>query len=112
MKNLKLISKDRRKARIKGKLKFDKPRLVVFKSITSNYIQLVDDSKGITLTSASDMKIKKGSKMEKAKNVGIEIAKKAKDLKISGVIFDRNGYLYHGRIKAMAEGAREGGLKF
>lgn len=112
MKNPKSISKDRRKTRIKGKLKFDKPRLIAFKSLTSNYLQLVDDDKGVTLTSTSDLKVKKGTKMEKAKVVGMELAKKAKELKIEEVIFDRNGYKYHGRVKAMAEGAREGGLKF
>jgi large subunit ribosomal protein L18 len=112
MKNAKLISHERRKARIKGKLKYDKPRLIVFKSLISNYLQLVDDQKGKTLVSTSDLKVKKGTKMEKAKQVGIELAKKAKELKIEEVIFDRNGYKYHGRIKAMADGAREGGLKF
>lgn len=112
MKQSKLAGTERRKARIKGKLKSDKPRLVAFKSLNSNYLQLVDTAKGVTLTSASDMKAKKGTKMEKAKEVGMELAKKAKDLKIDEVIFDRNGNKYHGRIKAMADGAREGGLKF
>lgn len=112
MKNTKVHKLERRKARIKGKLKFDKPRLVVFKSNITNYIQLIDDDKRITLASASDLKVKKGTKMEKAKEIGMEIAKKAKELKVSEVIFDRNGYRYHGRVKAMAEGAREGGLKF
>jgi len=112
MKKTKLAGMDRRKARIKGKLKHDKPRLVAFKSLNSNYLQLVDDVKGVTLTSASDLKAKKGTKMEKAKDVGMELAKKAKELKIEEVIFDRNGYKYHGRIQAMADGAREGGLKF
>ena len=104
MKNNKVHKLERRKARIKGKLKFDKPRLVVFKSNITNYIQLIDDGKRITL--------KKGTKMEKAKEIGIQIAKKAKELKVNEVVFDRNGYRYHGRVKAMAEGAREGGLKF
>jgi large subunit ribosomal protein L18 len=112
MKNPKLLSRERRKARIKGKLKYDKPRLVVFKSLNANYLQLVDDAKGKTLASTSDLKAKKGNKMERAKDVGVEMAKKAKELKVEEVIFDRNGYKYHGRIKAMAEGAREGGLKF
>jgi large subunit ribosomal protein L18 len=112
MKNNKIHKLERRKARIKGKLKFDKPRLVVFKSLTNNYLQLVDDGKHVTLASASDLKAKKGTKMEKAKEVGMEIAKKAKELKVEEVIFDRNGNRYHGRVKAMADGAREGGLKF
>lgn len=112
MKHSKLLAKERRKSRIKGKLKCDKPRLVAYKSLSTNYLQLVDDTKGVTLASASDLKLKKGTKMENAKVIGIELAKKAKELKVNEVIFDRNGYKYHGRIKAMAEGAREGGLKF
>lgn len=112
MKNLKKVQKERRRIRSKGRLKLVKPRLVAFKSLNFNYLQLVDDKKGITLTSSSDIKSKKGSKLENAKNVGIEIAKKALELKITEVEFDRNGYKYHGRVKAMAEGAREGGLKF
>lgn len=112
MKNVKILKKERRKARIKGKIKYDKPRLVAFKSLNFNYLQLVDDQKGVTLASYSDIKSKKGSKLESAKQVGVELAKKAKDLKIEEVIFDRNGYKYHGRVKAMADGAREGGLKF
>lgn len=102
----------RRKVRIKGRLKYDKPRLVASKSLMFNYLQLVDDDKSTTIASASDMKAKKGTKMEKAKQVGLEIAKKALEQKVTEVIFDRNGYKYHGRVKAMAEGAREGGLKF
>lgn len=113
MKNLKELQKARRKARVKGSIKLNgKIRLVAFKSINSNYLQLVDDSKGVTLAATSDLKTHKGTKLESAKTVGLEIAKKAKDLKIETVVFDRNGYKYHGRIKAMAEGAREGGLKF
>lgn len=113
MKNLKLQQKERRKARVKGSLRLNgKPRLVAFKSLNFNYLQLVDDQKGATLAAASDMKTKKGTKLENAKAVGLELAKKAKELKIDEVVFDRNGYKYHGRIKAMADGAREGGLKF
>lgn len=113
MKNPKILQKNRRKARVKGKLQLKgKPRLVAFKSLNFNYLQLVDDSKGATLAAASDLKLKKVSKLENAKAVGIELAKKAKEMKIGEVVFDRNGYKYHGRIKAMAEGAREGGLKF
>jgi large subunit ribosomal protein L18 len=113
MKNLKVIQKERRKARVKGQLKPNgKLRLVAFKSLNFNYLQLVDDEKGATLAASSDLKSKKGNKLESAKAVGLELAKKAKELKIEEVVFDRNGYKYHGRIKAMAEGAREGGLKF
>ncbi len=104
----------RRHAKIRTKLSGTaaRPRLVVFKSLTSNYAQLIDDEVGKVLTSHSDIKAKKGTKTEKAKEVGLEIAKKAQELKITEVVFDRNGYKYHGRVKAIAEGAREGGLKF
>lgn len=113
MKNLKVLQKERRKARVKGSLQLKgKARLIAFKSLNYNYLQLIDDSKGATLAAASDQKSKKGGKLESAKAVGVELAKKAKELKIEEVVFDRNGYKYHGRIKAMAEGAREGGLKF
>lgn len=112
MKNHKIIKLERRKARVKGKLQDGKPRLIAFKSLHANYLQLFDGKQGKTLASTSDLKAKKGTKLEKAKAVGIELAQKAKALKIEEVIFDRNGYKYHGRIKAMAEGAREGGLKF
>jgi len=90
------------------------PRLSVFKSLNNISAQIIDDEKGITLVSASsidkDLKIKNGSNVEAAKVVGAEIAKKAKKAKISKVVFDRSGYLYHGRIKALADAARENGL--
>lgn len=90
------------------------PRLSVFKSLTNISVQIIDDEKGITLVSASsidkDLKIKNGSNIEAAKIVGAEIAKKAKKAKISKVVFDRSGYLYHGRVKALADAARENGL--
>lgn len=89
-----------------------KPRLVVFRSLGHTYGQLVDDESGKTLVSASDMKTKKGTKTEKAMAVGKEIAEKAKSKGIETCVFDRNGFKYHGRVKALAEGAREGGLKF
>lgn len=90
-----------------------RPRLSVYRSLTSIYLQLVDDEKGVTIASVSDLKAKKkGSKIESAKNTGVEIAKKAKEKKIAECVFDRGGYKYHGRVKAVAEGAREGGLKF
>ncbi len=92
------------------------PRLSVFKSLTNISVQIIDDEKGITLVSASsidkDLKIKNGSNIEAAKIVGAEIAKKAKKAKISKVVFDRSGYLYHGRVKALADAARENGLNF
>ncbi len=91
----------------------EKPRLVVFRSLMHTYAQLVNDDEGKVLASVSDIKSKdKGTKVEKAKKVGEEIAQKAQELKVSEVKFDRNGYKYHGRVKAVAEAAREGGLKF
>jgi large subunit ribosomal protein L18 len=90
----------------------DRPRLFVFRSNNHIYAQLVDDVKGKILASISDIKIKKGTKVEKSKEVGKTIAKLALEKKISTVVFDRGGVVYHGRVKAIAEGAREAGLKF
>ena len=94
----------------------EKPRLSVFRSNTEIYVQLIDDVTGKTLVSASsqdkDMKAQKVTKLEKSKLVGAAIARKATDLGVSKVVFDRSGYLYHGRVKALADGAREGGLQF
>lgn len=90
----------------------ERPRLSVFRSNQHIYVQLIDDNKGQTLASFDDHKIKKGKRVEKAKEVGRTIAKKALEKKIKKVIFDRGGYKYHGQVKAVAEGAREGGLKF
>ena len=93
-----------------------KPRLSVFRSNTDIYAQLIDDENGFTLASASskdkDIKAQAGTKTEKAKLVGQAVAGKAKDLGIEKVVFDRGGNLYHGRVKAIADGAREGGLVF
>jgi large subunit ribosomal protein L18 len=93
-----------------------RPRLSVFRSNTDIYVQLIDDSSGKTLASASsrdkDIAAQKGTKVEKGKLVGAAIARKASDLGMLDVVFDRSGYLYHGRVKAVADGAREGGLKF
>jgi large subunit ribosomal protein L18 len=93
-----------------------KPRLSVFRSNTDIYVQLIDDVNGSTLAAASskDKSIvgQKGTKAEKSKLVGSAIAAKASELGLKEVVFDRGGYLYHGRVKAVADGAREGGLKF
>ncbi|GAB4245367.1 MAG: 50S ribosomal protein L18 [Saprospiraceae bacterium] len=90
-----------------------KPRLNVYRSNKEIYCQLVDDVNGFTLAGATSLSSKlKGTKTEKAREVGKLIAEKAKALNIETVVFDRGGYLYHGRVKALAEGAREGGLKF
>lgn len=105
----------RRHIRIRAKISGTaaRPRLVVFKSLGNNYAQLVNDDEGVVIAEASDLKSKdKGTKLEKAKKVGTEIAKKAKEKKIEEVVFDRNGYKYHGRVKAIADSAREEGLKF
>jgi len=92
----------------------ERPRLVVFRSLRGIYAQLVDDSSSKTICSVSSLSkdIKKGNKTETAKLVGKNLAEKAKTLKIEQVVFDRNGFLYHGRVKAVADGAREAGLKF
>ena len=93
-----------------------KPRLSVFRSNTDIYVQLINDENGTTIASASsrekDIVAQKVNKVEKSKLVGAAVARKAGELGIKDVVFDRGGYLYHGRIKAVAEGAREGGLVF
>jgi large subunit ribosomal protein L18 len=93
-----------------------KPRLAIFRSNTDIYAQIIDDVKGATIASAStkdkDIKAQKGTKVEKSKLVGAVIARKAVDLGLKEVIFDRGGYLYHGRVKSVADGAREAGLQF
>ena len=97
----------------------ERPRLVVYRSLNQIYGQLIDDNAGKTLLSVSSiskdviekLKSEKG-KISKSKVIGKIIAEKAKDANIKEVVFDRNGYLYHGRVKSFAEGAREGGLKF
>lgn len=94
----------------------EKPRLNVFRSNANITAQIIDDEKGVTLVSVStlekELNIKNGGNVEAAKLVGAEIAKRAKKAKIEEVVFDRGGYLYHGRVKALAEAARENGLKF
>ncbi len=100
---------NRVRAKVKGTTK--RPRLVVFRSLQHIEVQLIDDSKGMTLASSHDRKLK-GNKTTRAEMVGSEIAKLAQNKKIKTVIFDRNGYKYHGRVKALAEAARAGGLIF
>jgi|SRR5690349_3286487 len=94
----------------------EKPRLSVFRSNSEIYAQLIDDVSGKTIVSASsqdkDLKAQNVTKLEKSKLVGAAIARKATELGLNNVVFDRSGYLYHGRVKALAEGAREGGLQF
>ena len=107
----------RRHTRVRGKISgtAECPRLDVFRSNSNIYAQLIDDVKGVTLVSASsvekDFGETKGNK-EEARKVGQLIAKRAIEKNITEVVFDRGGYVYHGRVKELAEGAREGGLKF
>jgi len=114
MKSSKTIKRQRRHARVRAKLSGTekRPRLVVFRSINSIYAQLIDDTKGTIICAVSDLKKDKGTKSEKAKEVGLEIGKLAQEKGIKECVFDRNGYKYHGRVQAIAEGARESGLKF
>ena len=121
LKNKKRSTRMRTKKHIRKRLSgtAEKPRLVVFKSSKHIYAQLVDDINQKTITGVSSLTkdvrsevAKAASKTEAAKIVGKKFAAIVKDKKFESVVFDRNGYLYHGRIKAVAEGAREGGLKF
>jgi len=116
MPTTKVLAKKRRHHRIKTKVKGStkKPRLIVFRSLNSTYAQLRDDEKHVTIASFSDknLKDKKGTKLERAQKVGESIAKIAMDKKIKEIVFDRGGYKYHGRVKALADGARKTGLKF
>jgi len=93
-----------------------KPRLSVFRSNSDIYAQLINDEEGVTIAAASSKEknivAQKVNKTEKSKLVGVALANKAKELGITTVVFDRGGYIYHGRVKAVAEGAREGGLQF
>ena len=108
----------RRKAYIRKKVKGsqERPRLSVYRSLNHIYAQVIDDVSGKTLAAAStlspELKDGKGKKKELAKEVGKLVAKKCQEKQIAAVVFDRNGFMYHGRIAAVAEGAREGGLKF
>jgi large subunit ribosomal protein L18 len=104
----------RRHNRIRAKVSGTKaiPRLAVFRSSHHVTAQLIDDTEGKTLAYSSDLTVKKGTKMERAIAVGKEIAAKAKEAKVSKVVFDRGGFLYAGRVKVLADAAREGGLIF
>jgi large subunit ribosomal protein L18 len=114
----KVIRRQKIRYRIRKKVAgvAEKPRLSVFRSNNEMYIQLIDDVNGKTIAAAStkekDIVAQKVNKTEKSKLAGAAVARKAAELGISDVVFDRGGYLYHGRVKAVAEGAREGGLKF
>ncbi len=106
------IRHKRIRARVKGSTK--RPRLSIYRSNTRIYAQIIDDSTGKTIVAASDLDIKgaKGTKVARAKLVGAELARRAQEKKIEQVVFDRGGFMYTGRVKELADGAREGGLKF
>ena len=120
MKNSSREKRIRRHQRIRTKIKgtASRPRLAIFRSNQHIYVQVIDDLKGKTLVAASDKEVNQDSKKKKmtktivAKEVGKLIALKAQKANISSVVLDRGGFNYHGRVKALAEGAREGGLKF
>jgi large subunit ribosomal protein L18 len=110
-------ARERRHRRIRGKVAgtAERPRLAVFRSNKGIFAQLVDDESGRTIAGASWLGVKKsfkGTKTEQATEVGKALAEVAKKAGIDSVVFDRGGYLYHGRVKALADGAREGGLQF
>jgi large subunit ribosomal protein L18 len=107
----------RRHKRVRGKISgtAERPRLNVFRSANHIYAQLIDDDKGATICSASTTEkefAEYGGNVEAAKKVGLAIAEKGKKAGVSEIVFDRSGYVYHGRVAALADGAREGGLKF
>ncbi|QCR23446.1 50S ribosomal protein L18 [Pontibacter sp. SGAir0037] len=114
------VNKVERRVRIKKSIRnkisgtSERPRLSVFRSNRAIYAQIIDDTTGKTLVAASSVKLDDASKVntETSNKVGKEIAAKALELGISQVVFDRSGYLYHGKVKSLAEGAREAGLKF
>ena len=116
--NSKSSARQKIKFRIRKKISgvAGKPRLSVFRSNADIYAQLINDDNGVTIASVSsrdkDIKAQKVTKTEKSKLVGSAIARKANELGVTTVVFDRGGYIYHGRVKAVAEGAREGGLQF
>lgn len=115
-----MVRKEARRQKIRRKIRKklsgtkERPRLSVYRSNSEIYVQLIDDTQGHTLLAASsrDMKNLSGTKIEKSMEVGKAIALKATGAGITNVVFDRGGYLYHGRVKAVADGAREGGLQF
>ncbi|NQZ29022.1 MAG: 50S ribosomal protein L18 [Mycoplasmatales bacterium] len=107
-------SRKRKHLRIKNKLAATSPRIVVFKSLKNIEVQLIDDAQGKTLavTSSLTLKLEKGGNIEAAKTVGADFGKKVAALKLEKVVFDRSGYVYHGRIQALADAIRNEGVKF
>jgi large subunit ribosomal protein L18 len=116
--NKKFNRRTKIKYRVRKKVRgtAEQPRLSVFRSNKAIYAQVIDDLDGKTLAAASsqtkDIGDKKMTKTDKAREVGKVVAERAKEAGVENIVFDRNGYLYHGRVKSLAEGAREGGLKF
>ena len=116
-----ILTKESRRAKIHKRIRSKvsgtaaRPRLSIYRSNADIYAQLIDDESGVTITAASsrDKDFQRtGNKVEQSKAVGAALAKKAAEKGLSIVVFDRSGYLYHGRVQALADGAREGGLKF
>ncbi|MCB8823383.1 50S ribosomal protein L18 [Microvirga rosea] len=114
-------AEDRRKARVRRAIRKaanGRPRLSVFRSSKQIYAQVIDDERGVTIASASTLekdlraKLKTGATVEAAQEIGKLVAERAAKAGVTGVVFDRGGYLYHGRVKALADAAREGGLEF
>ena len=114
--SVKDAARQKKKMSIRRRVKGDaeRPRLCVFRSAKHMYAQVIDDATGTTLVAASTLDVEgaKGSNINSAKAIGQELAKRALGKNIKAVVFDRNGYLYHGRIKSLADGAREAGLSF
>ena len=114
------LRRKKTKARIRSRISGtpERPRLTVFKSVKRIYVQVIDDTNGITLAAASSLEnnlretLKNGINIDAAKVVGANIAIRLKEKGITSVVFDRNGYVYHGRVKALADSAREAGLQF
>ena len=114
------IRRQKTKARIRGRVAGtpERPRLTIFKSLKRIYVQAIDDTKGVTLASASSLekdlraKLSNGANIDAAKAVGAAVAARLIEKGIKAVVFDRNGYVYHGRVKALADSAREAGLQF
>lgn len=114
--SVKEVARQKKKMRIRRRVKGsdERPRLCIFRSARHIYAQIIDDAKGVTLVSASTLDVDglKNANKDTAKKIGAEVAKRALSKNIKAVVFDRNGYLYHGRVQALADGAREAGLSF
>jgi len=112
--SIRRIGRSRRHARVRERVggSAERPRLAVFRSLSHIYAQVIDDRAGRTLAAASDLDVKSGKKSERAAQVGKLVAERARDKGVGEVVFDRGGYRYHGRVKALADAARSAGLRF